>query len=87
MKSLDSAAREAATSGDWTRALDLWEQARELVGATSGMGSPRPLLHNLALANERLKHWSEAAEAWRAMLRTRPRAATGQGDYTDEQWA
>ena len=87
VKSLDDVAREAATQGDWTRALGLWEQGRELVASTSGLGSPRSLLHNLSIANERLERWPEAAEAWRAMLRTRPRTAKGEGDYTDEQWA
>jgi tetratricopeptide (TPR) repeat protein len=72
------------------------------VSSSSGLGSPRPLLHNLALAYEAQEQWLEAAEAWRAMLRTRPRksaakdpekAAAGRAadaqpaDLTEVQWA
>lgn len=70
---LDEAAQAAAGQGDWERAATLWEQARGIVGAMTGLGSPRPLLHNLALAYEAQEEWFEAADAWRAMLRTRPR--------------
>jgi len=76
---LDRGARVAATAGDWTRATELWEAARGIVSAGTGLGSPRPLLHNLALAYEAQDRWMEAAEAWRAMLRTRPRRRAAEG--------
>ncbi len=69
----DRAAHAAATGGDWEQAVALWETARDAVSSVPGLGSPRPLLHNLALAYEAQERWLEAAEAWRAMLRTRPR--------------
>lgn len=86
---LDRAARAAVASGDWTRAATLWEEARKVVSSSAGLGSPRPLLHNLALAYEAQERWTEAAETWRAMLRTRPRTATEVGGAvpTAEQWA
>ncbi len=79
VQTFDRVARAAATTGDWARAAGLWQQAREVVSASSGLGSPRPLLHNLALAYEAQEQWIEAAEAWRVMLRTRPRRSAAKG--------
>jgi tetratricopeptide (TPR) repeat protein len=93
---LDRAAHAAAESGDWARAAALWEKARQVVSAGTGLGSPRPLLHNLALAYEAQERWLEAAEAWRAMLRTRPRrrstaqpmeSPAAEGGLSAAQWA
>ena len=77
---LDQAAHAAAADANWERAIVCWEGARRLVAARSGLGSPRPLHHNLALAYEAQEQWPAAAEAWRAMLRTRPRASAQEGD-------
>jgi tetratricopeptide (TPR) repeat protein len=90
---LDNGAAAAAVAGDWPRAAELWQTAREIVSSSPSLGSPQPLLHNLALAYERLERWEAAADAWRAMLRTRPRRkATGQpaaaaAALSDQQWA
>ena len=90
---LDNGAYTAAVAGDWPRAAELWQAAREIVGSSDSLGSPRPLLHNLALAYERLERWEDAADAWRGMLRTRPRRkAAGQraaeeSALSDQQWA
>ena len=90
---LDRGAFAAAVAGDWTRATVLWEAARQVLAGSSNLGSPRPLLHNLALAYERQERWMEAAEAWRGMLRTRPRRKAGveppaeEPAFADEQWA
>ena len=90
---LDDGADTAAAAGDWQRAAELWQAAREIVGSNASLGSPQPLLHNLALAYERLERWEEAADAWRGMLRTRPRRkAAGQraaddAALSDQQWA
>jgi tetratricopeptide (TPR) repeat protein len=71
---LDTAAQRAAADGDWSRAATYWEAARQILAlGGQDLGSPRPLLHNLALAYERLEQWEQAADAWRAMLRTRAR--------------
>src|SRR6185369_7859669 len=88
---LDKGAYTAAAAGDWQRAAELWQAARELVGSSASLGSPQPLLHNLALAYERLERWEEAADAWRGMLRTRPRRKAGQrpadaAALSDQQW-
>jgi tetratricopeptide (TPR) repeat protein len=91
---LDQAAHAAAESADWRRAVKLWGLARGLMGSSASLGSPRPLLHNLALAYEHLEDWRTAADTWRALLRARPRKARTDAeraadpfDYTDEQWA
>ena len=93
---LDTAAQDAACSGDWTRAAALWEAARTIVG-NSAIGSTRPLLHNLALAYEAQEQWLQAADTWRAMLRTRPRKPSraapspdgedAAGGLSDAEWA
>ncbi|NJP07042.1 MAG: tetratricopeptide repeat protein [Chloroflexaceae bacterium] len=54
------------------------------------MGSPRVIVQNLAIAYEHLESWLHAAEAWRALLRTRPRKnprAKDQDDTEDAKWA
>jgi tetratricopeptide (TPR) repeat protein len=97
VRTFDRAAQATASTGDWARAVGLWEEARQIVSSSSGLGSPRPLLHNLALAYEAQERWIEAADTWRAMLRTRPRGrgpagedrgADGQPfELSDAQWA
>ena len=75
---LDRAAYIAATNANWSQAASLWEAGRQLVaaGSAAAFGSPRPWLHNLALAYERQEEWVKAAEQWRGLLRTRPRLST-----------
>lgn len=73
VEALDHGAHAASEAGDWTRAVRLWQGARDMVGRVAGLGSPRPLHHNLAIAYEIQERWPDAAESWRAMLRTRPR--------------
>ena len=84
---LDRAAHAAAASGTWTEAVTLWETARQVLSRTQTLGSPRPLLHNLALACERVERWEEAAEAWRALLRTRPRKGSAADAAEAPRWA
>ena len=79
IRALDRGAAAAAMTGDWAQATRLWERARDIVSAGAGLGSPRPLLHNLALAYEAQERWLEAAETWRAMLRTQPRRQAAAG--------
>jgi len=91
VRTLDRAAHAAAAADAWARAATLWEEARQVVSAGTALGSPRPLLHNLALAYEAQERWVEAAEAWRAMLRTRPRKRAEEGGAesgpSEAQWA
>ena len=91
VKVLDRAAREAAAAGDWHAAAVRWDRARDLVGEASGLGSARRFHHNSAIAFEKQESWRDAANAWRALLRTRPRAgkarpAAADADYTEAQW-
>lgn len=91
----DYAAHQAFEKQEWNEAISSWQQAREIASNTSSAGSPRIFLHNMALAYEAQDRWSEAADMWRAMLRTRSRQQP-KGDqqdmhrldvYTDERWA
>ncbi len=86
LAALDHAAHNAAQAGDWATAAKQWAEARQVLSNLSGGGSPRPILHNLALAYEKIGQWENAAEAWRAMLRTKPRTKTKEG-FSKEQWA
>jgi len=79
VQTLDRAAHAADAGEDWARAIALWEGARQVVSSSRSLGSPRPLLHNLALAYEAQERWLEAADAWRAMLRTRQRTRPRDG--------
>jgi len=72
---------QAASAGQWGKALDHWEKARNLDG-----GSFR-LAYNLALAYEKLDDFFNAAEFWREALRRRPRKADHPDAISDEQVA
>ena len=63
------AGNRAAESGDWQHALIHWLAARQ----SSAAKTPQELLMNLALGYERLERWSDAADAWRDVIRRRPR--------------
>jgi len=65
---LDQNAHLAAQNGVWEEAVTLWEQAWDLVNICPNLGSPAPLLHNLALAAEALEDWAKAAEMWLELL-------------------
>ncbi|MCL5995729.1 MAG: tetratricopeptide repeat protein [Chloroflexi bacterium] len=79
-------------AGEWASARDYWEQAKialecaDLKGFFGKEATARPILHNLALAYEATAQWDEAAEAWRAMLRSRPRRGSI-GGFSDAHWA
>ncbi len=84
-------AHSAVLAGDWVSARDHWVNARSILEhfdpkrAFGKNASTRPILHNLALAFEANQQWQEAAEAWRAMLRSRPRR-DGVDGYSDAHW-
>ncbi len=82
---LDQSARAAAGAGDWGAAGRAWAQARQVLSGMPGGSTPRPIVHNLALAYEAVEQWEDAAEAWRAMLRTKPRKKTAEG-FSDAHW-
>lgn len=71
---------EAALAGRWPKAAEYWRQAEQHV-------SSRHLAQNLALAEEALENWIGAAEAWRDMVRRRPRKASHPDFLTDAQVA
>ncbi len=69
----------AASAGQWEKAYQHWEAARNLDG-----GSFR-LAYNLALAHEKAEDFIAAGEMWREALRRRPRKADHPDAITDEQ--
>ncbi len=70
----------AAQTGAWAKAALHWSKANEHAGT-------RQLAQNLALASEAQENWTAAAEAWREMVRRRPRK-TDHPDYlSDDQVA
>lgn len=70
----------ASEAGDWAQAVQHWEQANHLAKV-------RSIAQNLALALERLGRWSDAATAWREMVRRRPRKSDQPDSLTDDQVA
>lgn len=67
--------------GRWADALRHWQAAQE-----AGDNS-RQLITNLALANDQLGQFRQAAELWREVLRRRPRSAHHPDALNDEQVA
>ncbi|MFQ5855432.1 MAG: tetratricopeptide repeat protein [Anaerolineae bacterium] len=67
---------DAAQAGDWATATHHWRQAKHYAGN-------RYLAQNLALAHEQQEDWESAAEAWRDMVRRRPRKEN-HPDYLDD---
>ncbi|HEX9922765.1 MAG TPA: tetratricopeptide repeat protein [Anaerolineae bacterium] len=70
-----------AQQGDWPNALRHWQAAQE------AGDSSRRLVINLALANEQLGQFGQAAELWREALRRRPRSADHPDALNDDQVA
>ncbi len=67
---------ESARQGLWAKAADHWEKAFDHAG-------DRQIAQNLALAKEALQDWGQAAEAWRDMIRRRPRKQS-HTEYLDD---
>lgn len=67
---------EAAQTGNWAAAVHHWQHARQYHDS-------RYLAQNLAVALEQQEDWAGAAEAWRDMIRRRPRKKD-HPDYLDE---
>ncbi len=65
-----------AEAGNWPMAAQYWRKANELTPS-------RYLAQNLALAEEMTENWLAAGEAWRELLRRRPRKAD-HPDYLNE---
>lgn len=71
---------EAARSTQWDAAERLWRHADAFAGS-------RALSQNLALAAETLGRWSDAANAWRKVIRRLPRSPKHPEALTDGQVA
>jgi len=70
----------AAQAGRWSEAARYWREANTHL-------SSRALAQNLALAEEAMENWLEAASAWRDMVRRRPRGANHPDALSDAQVA
>jgi len=71
---------DAAQASDWHTAARHWQDAVT-------RSASRQLFQNLALAREALGQWRPAADAWREMLRRRPRKQDHPDALTDAQMA
>ncbi len=69
-------ADEAAGRGEWAAAIKHWEHMRASLELNAQLGPIAPLLHNLAIAHERIEQWEAAAETWSALLGKLPRRPT-----------
>ena len=70
----------AAQAGRWPDAASNFRAADQLIKS-------RKLSQNLALAEEALEHWIDAAEAWRETVRRRPRKQDHPDALSDAQVA
>lgn len=70
----------AAQENQWSMALHHWRLAAQLIKG-------RDIAQNLALAEEAAGNWVEAGEAWREMVRRRPRKQDHPDYLTDAQVA
>lgn len=70
----------AGQAGDWPKAYRSFKAANELI-------KNRRLSQNLALAAEACDEWNTAADAWREMVRRRPRKADHPDYLSDAQVA
>jgi tetratricopeptide (TPR) repeat protein len=68
---------QEAQTGNWRGAAGHWRLSNQYK-------SNRYIAQNLALAEEALENWDAAAEAWREMIRRRPRKAD-HPDYLDDR--
>lgn len=97
---LNYVAMLAMRERNWTQAIMCWSAAHDIIKRNSPkLGSPRLILHNLALAHEaqathtppdgdREQAWIATAEQWQALARTRPRSnAKPAPGYDDAAWA
>jgi len=71
---------EAAEAEEWEQAVQHWTAAQEVAPS-------RQLAANLALALEQQERWEEAADAWRDMIRRRPRRKDNPNYLDDAQVA
>jgi tetratricopeptide (TPR) repeat protein len=71
----------AALSGQWALALSHWQTVSQ------GDKIERALVINMALANEKLENYGQAADLWRQALRRRPRKADAPDALSDDQVA
>lgn len=71
---------QAAQKDEWEQASGHWQLAATLTPS-------RHLAQNLALAAEALGNWFDAAEAWREMVRRRPRKPSHPDYLSDSQVA
>ncbi len=66
-------ASEAAGRNAWAEALSHWQQMADLLELLPALGPRDPILHNLAIAYEKLEQWGSAAEMWVLLMSTLPR--------------
>ena len=52
----------------------------------AGADPSRFIWQNLAIGFEAQEQWEQAGEAWRALLRTKPRGKKAKSEYSDAQW-
>ena len=71
-------AYEAAQAGNWSQAKQQWQKAMDY-------SNQRHIAQNLALTEEALNNWGEAALAWRELLKRRPRKESNPEYLTTRQ--
>ncbi len=83
---LDRLAHEAVGRNDWATASQHWAEAKTIHAQSGSKSPPRLILQNLAIAYEAQEQWEPAGEAWRDLLRSKPRGKKAKSEYTEAQW-
>ena len=73
---LDQQAHAAAARGDWRQALSGWDQMNHRLLAAPDLEPTGVVVHNLAVACERLEQWENAAGYWNELIGLLPRRPT-----------
>jgi tetratricopeptide (TPR) repeat protein len=69
-------ASDAIGRSDWPEAIRQWQALRKTLESHPKLGPIIPVLHNLAVAHEKLVHWSDAAESWNELIAKLPKRQT-----------
>lgn len=69
-------AGDAAGRNAWSEAIQHWQAMCSVLEARPDLGPLTPILHNLAVAHEKMEHWADAAESWNALIGQLPKRPT-----------
>ena len=73
---LSRQAQDIAAAGEWQQALVYWLEMYKIMQLDPELGPAGVVVHNLAIACEKLERWDEAAQYWNEVMGMLPRRQT-----------